>query len=53
MRLTVLPFFLAFAMLAATGCGVKPNKVDAPAGVEKDTFPRTYPNPATDPAPKR
>jgi len=34
-----------------TGCGKKPNKVDPPLGIEKDEFPRIYPDPSTDPEP--
>jgi hypothetical protein len=51
MRLTVLSFCLVLALAAVSGCGIKPKNVDAPGGTEKDTFPRTYPNPATDPQP--
>lgn len=51
MRLTVLSFCLVLALAAAGGCGIKPKNVDPPAGTEKDTFPRTYPDPATDPHP--
>ena len=40
------------ATLLLAGCGVKPTKVDPPAGVQKDTFPKTYPDPTTDPGPK-
>jgi uncharacterized protein YceK len=36
-----------------SGCGVKPSHVDPPPGVKVDTFPKTYPNPATDPQPKK
>lgn len=59
MRLTVVSVFLASFLLA--GCGVKPSAVDPPhkaasqtkgAEAEKDYFPRTYPDPSTDPAPK-
>lgn len=47
----IIALSLCLTMLLA-GCGVKPTKVDAPAGVVKDTFPKTYPDPATDPGPK-
>ena len=40
---------LSFAMLGA--CGVKPESVEPPAGVQHDTFPNTYPDVSTDPAP--
>lgn len=43
MRLTVLSFCLA--LLALGGCGIKPGQVDPPPGVERDSFPKTYPAP--------
>jgi hypothetical protein len=42
---------ICILLLPLTGCGIKPSDVSAPAGVERDTFPNTYPDPATDPAP--
>jgi len=39
------------ALVAVGGCGIKPGSVDPPKGVEKDPFPRTYPDPSTDPDP--
>jgi hypothetical protein len=51
MRLTVLTFFLLLTLAVTGGCGIKPKAVDAPAGTEKDSFPKTYPNPAPDPHP--
>lgn len=51
MRKTVLPLFLATALLC--GCGVKPSVVEPPQGAEQDHFPRTYPDPANDPDPHR
>lgn len=42
MRLIVL---LLLALTVA-GCGIKPGRVDPPAGIEKDSFPRTYPDPS-------
>lgn len=51
MKLTVLSFACAFLLLAA--CGIKPGDVSAPPGVGKDQFPRTYPDPATDPQPHK
>lgn len=47
MRLTIL--FLLAALAFVPGCGVKPGGVDAPPGAGADHFPRTYPDPATDP----
>jgi len=44
MHLTVLSFCLAAALVLG-GCGIKPGKVDAPPGVQKDSFPKTYPAP--------
>jgi hypothetical protein len=38
---TVCLLFLFSVPLGA--CGIKPKSVDAPQGVEEDTFPRTYP----------
>ena len=54
MKLTVLSFHLtlALALVAVGGCGIKPNKVSPPPSVQKDTFPKTYPDPATDPKPE-
>lgn len=51
MRLTAVSCLLALFLL--TGCGVKPSAVDAPQGAEKDQFPKTYPDPSTDPGPER
>lgn len=31
--------------IALCGCGVKPDKLEAPAGAESARFPRTYPAP--------
>jgi hypothetical protein len=47
MKITTLSILLALALLS--GCGIKPGDVSAPKGVAKDEFPRTYPDPATDP----
>jgi hypothetical protein len=44
---------IALASCLLASCGVKPGHVDAPSGPENDTFPRTYPDPATDPAPEK
>jgi len=53
MRLTVLSFCLVSGLaLAVGGCGIKPAKVSPPPGVQKDTFPKVYPDPATDPKPE-
>ena len=43
-------YFLIFFVTALTAaCGVKPGAVDAPSGRDQDSFPRTYPDLATDP----
>lgn len=53
MRIVILPILAAFiAITALSGCGVKPRAIDPPASVIDDTFPQTYPDPATDPKPK-
>jgi predicted small lipoprotein YifL len=49
MKKTIVSLCVALALLA--GCGVKPPRVDPPQGADKDYFPRTYPDPATDPRP--
>ena len=53
MRLTVLSFVsLALALAVVSGCGIKPGKLAPPPGVSKDTYPKTYPDPSTDPKPQ-
>ena len=49
MRITIISLCLAMALLSA--CGIKPSRVDPPPGTGKDQFPRTYPDPSTDPRP--
>jgi hypothetical protein len=49
MKKLVVPALLCFALAA---CGVKPGSVDPPEGAERSKFPRTYPSPATNSAPK-
>jgi hypothetical protein len=51
MRLTAPTSCLLLALALTGGCGIKPVKVDPPASVKHDTFPKTYPDPATDPQP--
>ena len=36
-------------VLCLSACGVKPKDVDPPKGAEDSHFPRTYPDPSTDP----
>jgi hypothetical protein len=56
MRLTDRSFCLVLALALAAavgGCGIKPSKLSPPPGVQKDSFPKTYPDPATDPKPEK
>lgn len=39
---------LLILCLALTACGVKPGRVEPPAGEKADKFPHTYPDPQTD-----
>jgi len=51
MRRAVL--ILPLLAILLCGCGVKPNAVDPPESVKgRDAFPKTYPDPAADPAPE-
>jgi len=43
---------LALALLTVGGCGIKPSKLSPPPPATKDSFPQTYPDPATDPKPQ-
>jgi hypothetical protein len=43
-----LPLYVMIVLLVAA-CGIKPAEVDPPQGHKSDRFPRTYPDPATDP----
>jgi hypothetical protein len=52
MRLTILSLAVMALLAGITGCGIKPSKVDPPPSVRHDTFPKTYPDPETDPKPK-
>ena len=52
MKSTVLSLCAALVLLLSA-CGVKPADVSPPQGEDKDYFPRTYPDPATDPMPYR
>lgn len=42
---------LALNLLLLSGCGIKPGELSPPANAKKSEFPRTYPDPATDPKP--
>lgn len=48
----LIPIALCLMVMLA-GCGIKPGDVDPPPGAEEDKFPRTYPEPSTDPNPHR
>ncbi|MCB9991691.1 MAG: hypothetical protein H6867_10055 [Rhodospirillales bacterium] len=37
--------------LSLSSCGIKPDSVEPPPGAESKEFPRTYPDPSTDPKP--
>lgn len=42
---------LMVSFLFLSGCGIKPGELEPPANANKSEFPRTYPDPATDPKP--
>lgn len=44
-------FILTMAALLLSGCGIRPNSLEPPAGAEGKTYPRTYPDLSNDPAP--
>jgi hypothetical protein len=44
-------FALVLAATALAGCGIKPKELQPPKGAEDIDYPRTYPDPATDPRP--
>ncbi|HEY0901683.1 MAG TPA: hypothetical protein VGD95_06120 [Micavibrio sp.] len=49
-----LPVYIVVAGILSillTGCGIKPARLSPPDGTADTNFPRTYPDPATDPAP--
>ncbi len=50
-KLALLNTILCISLLALAACGIKPAYVEPPQGAEHDTFPRTYPDPSTDPKP--
>lgn len=45
----VMSFLCALITLA--GCGVKPDSLEPPPGTAPNSYPRTYPDIATDPIP--
>ncbi len=51
MRLMLLLSVGVALTLCLNGCGIKPSQVDPPSGADKSTFPKTYPDPKTDPKP--
>jgi hypothetical protein len=42
---------LFLAMFALAACGKMASQLDAPDPDKQDTYPRTYPDPSTDPKP--
>lgn len=50
-HLIIYSFVLIALSTALTGCGIKPGSVEPPPGAEDRVFPRTYPDPSTDPRP--
>jgi len=48
---TFMLLLTGFSLLTLSGCGVKPESVEPPAGVQNNTFPNTYPDTTTDPVP--
>lgn len=50
MQAGLLLVFLVLSF-ALTACGKKPGQIDPPPDLAEDHFPRTYPDPATDPKP--
>jgi len=40
---------LVLSVFMVTACGVKPGELSPPTGSKDVKFPRTYPDPATDP----
>jgi hypothetical protein len=51
MKRFIVYIFLLLILPATLGaCGIKPDKVDPPAGSENQVFPDTYPDISTDPS---
>ena len=52
-RILSRPVLITASLLALSmglgACGIKPSRVEPPAGAEDTRFPATYPDPATDP----
>lgn len=48
-RTVLLTASLLALSMALGACGIKPSRVEPPAGAENTQFPATYPDPATDP----
>jgi predicted small lipoprotein YifL len=44
---------LALALVAVAACGIKPSGLTPPPPAKKADFPRTYPDPSTDPKPQQ
>ncbi|NCC03522.1 MAG: hypothetical protein EOM37_05675 [Proteobacteria bacterium] len=50
-KLPGLLLCLFLTVLVVSGCGKRPSQVDTPAHNGQITYPRIYPDPATDPKP--
>jgi len=52
MSCRIFIYSAVFVCLATvlSGCGIKPDSLEPPPGAEEKVFPRTYPDPSTDPA---
>jgi hypothetical protein len=48
----LMVLMMSVSVLTLGGCGVRPAGVDAPASVQNDSFPNTYPDASTDPVPR-
>ncbi len=42
---------LLLCLIAVSGCGKRPVKVDAPVSAQDQVYPRVYPNPSSDVVP--
>ncbi|QQG37488.1 MAG: hypothetical protein HYS17_08770 [Micavibrio aeruginosavorus] len=48
-RLSLYIVLAGLMSMGLCGCGVKPDSLSPPPGAEETVFPRTYPDPSTDP----
>jgi hypothetical protein len=51
-RITLAGLVCLLLCGALAACGKRPAQVDAPPNVEESSYPRIYPDPATDPSPQ-